>query len=110
MSVPVSRVERINIVTGDEEDTLVGALLPIGDSPIPHFAGEALFGFGNEGPMEFPGCRVEGDQTQLGSGGIKFAIDDDRIAFHLGLREGVARVIGPSDLELGDVVAIDLVE
>ena len=65
---------------------------------------------GVETPDFTPGLGIERDHAQLGRGGIEDAIDDDGIALHLRIFEGVVRVVRPDNLKAGDVIAIDLLQ
>src|SRR5690606_18542075 len=65
-------------------------------------------GRGKERPEFFAGGGVEREHAQLGADRIEYAVDDDGRALHLGTLGGVARVIGPGDLELRDVLGSDL--
>src|SRR5688500_3931320 len=41
---------------------------------------------------------------------VEDSVDDDGIALHLGVLEGIAAVVGPGDLKPADIRAIDLCE
>src|SRR5690606_25988639 len=73
--------------------------------------GGAAVGHRVEAPAFATRGRVEGEDLGAGGGAVEEAVDDDRI--RLDLRERAlerARVVGPGDLEPGDVPAIDLRE
>ncbi len=63
-----------------------------------------------ETPELAPGLGVEGDDFHRGSRRVEHALDDDRVALHLRTLERIAAVVDPSDLEAGNVAAIDLDE
>src|SRR5262249_48350892 len=58
---------------------------------------------------ELPAGRcVQRDHLQRRRGRIEHAADDHGVALHLRTLEGVVRIVGPCDLQPGDVLAIDL--
>ena len=61
-----------------------------------------------EGPDLAAGLGIERDHPHFGSGRVKQAADNDRVALHLRVLEGVVGVVGPGDPESRDVGGADL--
>ena len=80
------------------------------DAPMPEPGSGRRTAARVELPDLASGLRVDRDHLQRRRRGIEHAVDDDRVALHLGALEGVVRVVGPGDLERRDVVPIDLRE
>ena len=60
------------------------------------------------GPELLAGVGGKGHDLHRRRGGVEHAVDDHRVALHLRGGEVVAALVGPGDLQLGDVLAGDL--
>src|SRR5450432_776456 len=99
----VQRPEKIAV---REED----AILIYGDAAIADVARDLLSVIWIEVPDLHAGFGVEGHHAKFGSGGVEDAIDDDGIALHLRIFEGIVRVVGPGNLQAGDIAGRDLLQ
>jgi len=110
-------VEGYKAAIGDtEEDAGLLAIRPVSDATIDATGSARLVSCDAGVRIEFPtlaaGVGIERDNFTGCSGNEHHAIDDDRSAFDSCAVAGpsVAGVIGPCELERGDVGAVDLLE
>src|SRR4030095_3995141 len=104
------RVERIEPMPKPEEYSLISAVFPIHHASVAHLAQRPPALVRVEAPDQFPVPGVERDHAQLRRGRVHYAVNDDRIALHLGAGKLIARIEPPGDFELMDVVAGDLIQ
>src|SRR5205823_10180 len=100
----------MEVVMSHKVDSLILTFFPIRQSAITGVAGNFRAFVWIEAPAKLPGCGVKSDDTKLGSGGEEDRMDNDRIALHFRVREGIACVISPGGFECVDIAAVDLVK
>ena len=96
-------VECVDVAAEAGEEAPVRAIGPVGEA-----TGTLAGGFGIPGPDEAAGGAVERDEFAAGRVAVDQAIDDEGVGFEAAAAIGT--IVGPGNLELGDIGAIDLFE
>lgn len=103
-------VEGVQEFVDAGKDARGDAVRPVVEATVALLAAAALAFVRIEIPEKLAGARVESDDPQTGGGGVDDAVDEEGIAFHLRTFIFVVRIELPGELELGHVLAVDLLE
>ncbi len=104
-------IELVEVVAGGKDDAAEAFGLPVDEATVD--AHVTLIGFeGVESPEFAAGGCIEGEDLELRGGAVEDSVDDEGVALDLGASVGAAvtGVVGPGDLELVGVLAVDLAE
>ena len=101
---PSLGVQSIEIALHRSENSLFGAVRPVGDATIRPSPRDARI----EAPQQLSSGGIEGDGFMPGREAVEDAVNDDG----LGLRRvcAVGGVVGPGDLQTRDIGAVNLLE